>query len=267
MLIFICFVVVIVILKERSDLNWLASVPLPARLDYALPQNTADSADPSRLFCSFQVCFCLIRWSVKFGIVHWTGNSQAVQRWSFVLFLFVCLHLSWSDDFLLFFQESWFVLAELLERVRSRQFSDFFWKAVRIFLYWFLFVLWLWLRFWKSKATWTGWQACCCLSVWTALCHRARQPMLIPPVFLQLPDLFFVWFVRLLSLAWFIEFEILWPSWVRLDGGLCCPCSFVYIFSDRIIFLLYFWQSWFLPAEILERVRSRQFSDFSLKGC
>ena len=69
MLIFICFVVVIVILKERSDLNWLASVPLPACLDYALPQSTADNAYPCRLFCSFQVGFCLIRWSVKFGIV------------------------------------------------------------------------------------------------------------------------------------------------------------------------------------------------------
>ena len=47
--IFIC--VVVGILKERSDLN------LPACLDYALPRSTEDSADPSRLFCSFQVCF------------------------------------------------------------------------------------------------------------------------------------------------------------------------------------------------------------------
>ena len=38
MLIFICFVVVI--LKKRSDLKWLASVSLPACLDYALPQST-----------------------------------------------------------------------------------------------------------------------------------------------------------------------------------------------------------------------------------
>ena len=48
---------------------------------------------------------------------------------------------------------------------------------------WFSFVLWLWLWFWKSGATWTGWQACRCLRVWTTLCHRARQTMLIPPVF------------------------------------------------------------------------------------
>ena len=52
-LIFICFVVVIVILKERSDLNCLAGVPLPACLDYALPQSTAENAGrDGRLCCS-----------------------------------------------------------------------------------------------------------------------------------------------------------------------------------------------------------------------
>ena len=50
MLIFISVVVVIAILKERSDLNWLASVPLSACLDYALPQSTADNADLSIFF-------------------------------------------------------------------------------------------------------------------------------------------------------------------------------------------------------------------------
>ena len=62
--------IVIVTRKERSDLNWLASVPLPACLDYALPQSTADDADPSRLFAASRFVFCLIRWSVKFGMVH-----------------------------------------------------------------------------------------------------------------------------------------------------------------------------------------------------
>ena len=47
MLAFIVFVVVIVILKEQSNLNWLASVPLLACLNYALPRSTADNADPS----------------------------------------------------------------------------------------------------------------------------------------------------------------------------------------------------------------------------
>ena len=68
MLIFICFVVVI--LKERSDLNWLASVPLPACLDYALPQSTADNADPSHLFCNFQDCFLSDSLVCCVGIVH-----------------------------------------------------------------------------------------------------------------------------------------------------------------------------------------------------
>ena len=69
-LIFICSMVVIVILKERSDLNWLASVPLPACLAYALPQSTADNADPSCLFAASRFVLYLIRWSVEFGIVH-----------------------------------------------------------------------------------------------------------------------------------------------------------------------------------------------------
>ena len=83
---------------------------------------------PPVFFPASRFVFCLIRWSVKFGIVHWTWNSQAVlsATWlSLVLFLFICLHFSWSDDFLLFFQYSWFVLAEMLERVRSHQFGDF----------------------------------------------------------------------------------------------------------------------------------------------
>ena len=58
MLIFSCFVVVVEILKEWSDLNWLPSMPLPASLDNVLTQSTADNADPSRLFCSYQEFSC-----------------------------------------------------------------------------------------------------------------------------------------------------------------------------------------------------------------
>ena len=47
----------IAIFTATSDLNWLASVPLLACLDYALPQSSADNAEPSRLLCNFQVCF------------------------------------------------------------------------------------------------------------------------------------------------------------------------------------------------------------------
>ena len=69
MLIFIRFVVVIVIviLKEQSNLNWLTSVPLPARLDYALPQTMLI---PPVFLAASRFVFRLIRWSVKFGIVH-----------------------------------------------------------------------------------------------------------------------------------------------------------------------------------------------------
>ena len=68
MLIFICCVVVIVILKEQSDLNRVAR--LPACVDYALPQSTADNADLPVFFAASRFVFCLIRCSVKFGIVY-----------------------------------------------------------------------------------------------------------------------------------------------------------------------------------------------------
>ena len=78
-------------------------------------------------------------------------------------------------------------------------------------------------------------------------------------VFLQLPDVFLVWFVGLLSLAWFTELEILRLSWVWLDARL-------FTFFVVAWFLLFFQASWFVLAEMSERVGSRQLGDFSLKG-
>ena len=72
---------------------------------------------------------------------------------------------------------------------------------------WFSFVLWLWLWFWKSGATWTGWQACLCLHVWPPLCHRARQIMLIPPVFFAASR-----FVSCL-IRWSVKFGIIHWTW------------------------------------------------------
>ena len=90
MLIFICFVVVIVILKERSDLHWLASVPLPACLDYALPQSTADNADPSRLFAASR--FVFLSDSLVCQVWHGSLNFR-IFRLIFICFVVVIVIL------------------------------------------------------------------------------------------------------------------------------------------------------------------------------
>ena len=77
-----------------------------------------------------------------------------------------------------------------------------------------------------------GKRAAACVFGLCSATEHGRQCSFLPS-FLQLGGLFFVWLVGLLSLALFIAFEILRPSWVRPDG---CLFTFLSAWFFRCFF-------------------------------